>query len=34
MEQIKSCEEFGMTLEDFIDHTLQAMAGIEKELGF
>lgn len=33
-EQIKSCEEFGMSLEDFIDHTLQAMAGIEKELGF
>ncbi|MBN2018376.1 MAG: HDIG domain-containing protein [Candidatus Cloacimonetes bacterium] len=33
-EQIKTCEEFGMSLEDFIDHTLQAMAGIEKELGF
>ncbi|MDP8313468.1 MAG: HDIG domain-containing protein [Candidatus Celaenobacter antarcticus] len=33
-EQIKSCEEFGMSLEDFIEHTLQAMAGIEKELGF
>ncbi len=23
-----------MSLEDFIEHTLQAMAGIEKELGF
>ena len=33
-EQIKSCEEFGMPLEDFIEHTLQAMAGIENELGF
>jgi len=33
-EQIKSCEEFGISLEDFIDHTLHAMAGIEKELGF
>jgi len=33
-EQIKSFEEFGMSLEDFIEHTLHAMAGIEKELGF
>jgi hypothetical protein len=33
-EQIKSCEEFGISLEDFIEHTLQAMAGIEKKLGF
>ena len=33
-EQIQSCEEFGMSLEDFIEHTLHAMAGIENELGF
>lgn len=33
-EQIQSCEELGISLEDFIEHTLQAMAGIEKELGF
>ncbi len=33
-EQIKSCEEFGLSLKDFIEHTLQAMAGIERELGF
>lgn len=33
-EQIQSCEEFGMSLEDFIENTLQAMASIENELGF
>lgn len=33
-EQIASCKEFNMKLEDFIAHTLEAMAGIEKELGF
>jgi predicted hydrolase (HD superfamily) len=33
-EQIISCEQFNMKLEDFIEHTLVAMAEIEKELGF
>ncbi|MBC8312962.1 MAG: HDIG domain-containing protein [Candidatus Cloacimonetes bacterium] len=33
-EQIKSCVEFKMNLEDFICHTIKAMAEIEKVLGF
>lgn len=33
-EQIKSCSEFDMEPEDFISHTIKAMAGIEDILGF
>ncbi len=33
-EQIKSCEDFDMNLEDFISNTIEAMAGIEDVLGF
>jgi len=33
-DQIRSCEDFDMELEDFLDHTIKAMASIEKELGF
>ncbi|MCK4338589.1 MAG: HDIG domain-containing protein [Candidatus Cloacimonetes bacterium] len=33
-EQIRSCEDFDMNLEDFISNTIEAMAEIEKMLGF
>ncbi|MBC8527287.1 MAG: HDIG domain-containing protein [Candidatus Cloacimonetes bacterium] len=33
-EQIKTCSEFDMELEDLISHTINAMASIEAELGF
>lgn len=32
-DQIKSCESFGITLEEFIDIGLKAMRDIEEELG-
>lgn len=33
-DQISSCQEFDMKLEEFFEHTIEAMASIEKELGF
>ncbi|MBS3741237.1 MAG: HDIG domain-containing protein [Candidatus Cloacimonetes bacterium] len=33
-DQIKACKEFDMELEDFLEHTIEAMASIEKKLGF
>ncbi len=33
-EQIKACQEFDMELDDFIKHTIKAMASIEEILGF
>jgi len=32
-EQIKTCEELGLSLEEFLELCLQAMQGIDKELG-
>jgi len=32
-DQIRSCEEFGLTLEEFLDIALKAMQGISDELG-
>jgi len=32
-EQIKTCEDFGLSLEDFLGIALKAMQGIDKELG-
>lgn len=33
-DQIGSCTEIGLTLEDFVQESLEAMQGIDKELGF
>ena len=32
-EQIQSCEDFGLSLEEFLDISLNSMQGIHKELG-
>ena len=32
-EQIKTCQEFGLELEQFLEISLKAMQGIDKELG-
>ena len=33
-DQIRSCSEFGMDLDDFLDLSLKAMQGVAKDLGF
>lgn len=33
-DQIKSCESMGLTLNEFVELSLQAMQSIDKELGF
>lgn len=32
-EEIKTCQEFGLSLEDFVSLSLEAMQGVAKELG-
>jgi putative nucleotidyltransferase with HDIG domain len=33
-DQIRSCSEFGMDLDDFLELSLKAMQGVAKDLGF